>query len=81
MLETLNSIKTLAQEVSDGFQVGEHSEVQGGWCAPTPHGLLLRIFVNFALCISIWLFMCLLCKDTKVNAFFVDISNVSYWVL
>ena len=29
----------------------------------------------------IWLFMCLLCKDTKVNAFFVDISNVSYWVL
>ena len=22
--------------------------------------------------------MCLLCKDTKVNAFFVDISNVSY---
>lgn len=29
----------------------------------------------------IWLFMCLLCKDTKVNAFFVDISNASYWVL
>ena len=29
----------------------------------------------------IWLFMCLLCKDTKVNAFFVDISNVSYWIL
>ena len=54
MLETLNSIKTLEKEVSDGFQVGEHSEVQGGWCAPTPHGLLLGIFVNFALCISLY---------------------------
>ena len=73
MLEILSSIKTLEQEASD-----EHSEVQGGWCTPTPHGLLLRIFVDFALCISIWLFICLLCKDTKVNAFFVDVSNVSY---
>ena len=81
MLETLSSIKTLEQAASDGFQVGEHSEAQGGWCTPTPHGLLLRIFVDFALCISIWLFTCLLCKDTKVNAFFVDVSNVSYWVL
>lgn len=53
VLETLSSIKTLEQEASDGFQVGEHSEAQGGWCTPTPHGLLLSIFVDFALCISL----------------------------